>query len=69
MRDEWILDVLADLRAFAEMSGLNESAEQLHDTSLVIAAELAKKSAEVQTDQAGTHGRKHAELSGGYPAS
>ena len=41
MADEWILDVLADLKAFARKNGLVALAEQLDDTSLVAATELA----------------------------
>lgn len=45
MQNEWILDVLADLRTFARQNGLGELAEQIDDTRLVAAAELASKSA------------------------
>ena len=41
MQNEWILDVLADLKAFAQKNRLNVLAEQLDDTSLIAAAELA----------------------------
>ena len=41
MKNDWILDVLADLNAFAKANGLKALAEQLEDTSLVAAAELA----------------------------
>jgi len=41
MQDEWILDVLTDLRAFAQKNGLGLLAEQLDDTRLVAASELA----------------------------
>lgn len=41
MQDEWILDVLTDLRAFAQKNGLGLLAEQLDDTRLVAATELA----------------------------
>lgn len=43
MQDEWILDVLADLRAFASQNGLGVLAEQIDDTRIVAAAELASK--------------------------
>ena len=43
MKDDWILDVLADLRAFARSNGLIELAEQLEDSSLVAAAELTSR--------------------------
>lgn len=41
MPNKWIIDVLADLRAFAEMSGLQATAAQLEDASLVALAELS----------------------------
>jgi len=41
MRNEWILDVLADLQTFARDNGLSVLAEQLDDTRLVAATELA----------------------------
>ena len=43
MQNEWILDVLADLRGFARQNGLSSLAEMLDDTRLVAAAELASK--------------------------
>ena len=45
MQNEWILDVLADLGTFARQNGLVELAEQIDDTRLVAAAELAATSA------------------------
>ncbi|SPH24572.1 hypothetical protein DEA8626_03624 [Defluviimonas aquaemixtae] len=42
MQYEWILDVLSDLKAFAKCNGLAALAEQLDDTSLVAAAEIAQ---------------------------
>lgn len=41
MQNEWILDVLADLKTFAQKNGLGVLAEQLDDTRLVAATELA----------------------------
>lgn len=41
MRNEWILEVLADLRRFALLNGLPQLAEQLDDTALVAMAEIA----------------------------
>lgn len=41
MKDEWILDVLSDLRNFARGKGLVQLAEQLDDTALLAACELA----------------------------
>jgi len=39
MRNDWILDVLADLRSFAASNDLPLLAEQLDDTALVAVAE------------------------------
>lgn len=41
MQNEWILDVIADLKTFAQQNGLGVLAEQLDDTQLVAASELA----------------------------
>lgn len=40
-QNEWILDVLSDLNAFAVANGLTALAEQLDDTRLIAAAEIA----------------------------
>jgi len=40
-QNEWILDVLSDLNAFAVANGLTALAEQLDDTKLIAAAEIA----------------------------
>jgi hypothetical protein len=42
MQYTWILDVLTDLRTFAQANGLPALAEQLDDTSLVAATEIAQ---------------------------
>lgn len=41
MAHDWILDVLADLKAFAKQNGLVALSEQLDDTTLIAATELA----------------------------
>lgn len=41
MRRDWILDVLADLKAFARASDMPMLAEQLDDSALVALAEIA----------------------------
>ena len=41
MNADWILDVLTDLKSYATKNGLGVLAEQLDDTRLVAAAELA----------------------------
>lgn len=44
MKNEWILDVLADLKLFARKNGLVALAEQLDDTTLIAATELTSQS-------------------------
>ncbi|RFP88866.1 hypothetical protein DZK27_08135 [Rhodobacteraceae bacterium 63075] len=41
MQNDWILDVLADLRNFARSNGLPKLSEHLEDTALLAACELA----------------------------
>lgn len=43
MKNDWILDVLADLKTFAHSNGLKALAEQLEDTALVAAVEIASE--------------------------
>lgn len=40
MKYDWILDVLADLRTFAKVNGLEDLADQLDDTQKVASAEI-----------------------------
>ncbi len=40
MANDWIIDVLADLKAYATKNGLSALAAQLDDASLVAAAEI-----------------------------
>lgn len=54
MRNDWILDVLADLRSFAQSNDLPLLAEQLDDTALIAVAEISGKN-ERSAKQA--HGR------------
>jgi len=42
MRQDWMIDVLADLRSFAQQNGMKTLSEQLDDTILVAAAELSQ---------------------------
>lgn len=51
MRSDWILDVLADLKAFAHCNDLPALAEQIDDTALVALAEIAALT-ESATDRA-----------------
>ena len=46
MSNNWILDVLADLKSFALRNSLDALAEQLDDTTLVAATEIASKERE-----------------------
>ena len=41
MSQEWIIDVLIDLRKFAEKNNLGRLAEQLDDTIHIAAAEIS----------------------------
>lgn len=42
MTQDWIMDVLADLRSFAVQNEMKSLAEQLDDTLLVAASEIAQ---------------------------
>ncbi|MCH5374175.1 MAG: hypothetical protein JJ992_09375, partial [Planctomycetes bacterium] len=46
--NDWILDVLADLKSFASANGLGSLAEQLDDTTLIAAAEITSQREEAQ---------------------
>lgn len=52
-QNDWILDVLADLKAFASSNGLTAISEQLDDTMLVAAGELASLKDEACTQPHG----------------
>lgn len=52
-RNEWILDVLSDLNAFAVANGLSALAEQLDDTRLIAAAEIASLNDEAKAPSNG----------------
>lgn len=41
MGNDWIIDVLADLKTYARNNGLTALAAQLDDTVLIAAAEMA----------------------------
>lgn len=51
MQNDWILDVLTDLKAFAATNGLSQLSETLEDALVIATAELAYRSA--KTQQAG----------------
>ncbi len=58
MSNSWILDVLADLKSFAIRNEMPALAEQLDDTTLVAATEIASKEGgarrALKSDVAGT---------------
>ncbi|MEM8631265.1 MAG: hypothetical protein AAGF74_08510 [Pseudomonadota bacterium] len=56
MSNNWILDFLADLKMFARQNDLTALAEQLDDTTLVAATELAAKDARAATKAFGDAG-------------
>ena len=43
MANDWILDVLSDLKTFAQSNGLPALATQLDDATLIAATELASQ--------------------------
>lgn len=49
MKNDWILDVLADLRTFASSNDMGTLAEQLDNTMLVAASELVSRTGEAYT--------------------
>lgn len=57
MQNDWILDVLTDLRAFASANGLGALAEQLDDTTLVAATEIASMKQEAGAGADGSYGQ------------
>ena len=56
-QNEWILDVLSDLNAFAVANGLSTLAEQLDDTRLIAAAEIASMKDEARAPADGNRTR------------
>jgi len=56
MAHEWIVDILADLKAFAEMNGMAATAAGLDDATLIAMAELSSSDAD-QTAGDGTLAR------------
>lgn len=43
MANDWIIDVIADLKTYAETNGLSELADQLGDATLIAATEIASE--------------------------
>lgn len=50
MTHNWIIDVLSDLRTFAEKNGLEELALQLDNAQLMAALEIAAKTEGLRSD-------------------
>lgn len=66
MSQEWMIDVLTDLKKFAHSNGLMALAEQLDDTILVATNEL--KTAENGQGQSGGYANTNRILSGAIAA-
>ena len=64
MHNDWILDVLADLKSFASANGLNGLAEQLDDTTLIAAAEIASHNDEAHAQVNGEQGQPGSNIGG-----
>lgn len=62
MKNEWILDVLADLKTFAKANGMPSLAEQLADTADLAAIEISSVEKRART----VNGDEH--KFGGYSA-
>ncbi|TDL91458.1 hypothetical protein E2L05_00700 [Meridianimarinicoccus aquatilis] len=58
MRQDWILDVLADLRTFARQNSYSALAEQLDDTLIVAASELKSGDRHFKAGQTDSHERQ-----------
>jgi len=59
MANDWILDVLTDLKAYARKNGLSALADQLDESTLIAATEIASmegKAPQVAMRNAGTSG-------------
>ena len=63
MHNAWILDVLADLQAFARQNGMTALSDHLDDTRLLAALELARDNEGMQADD-GSPGLAVGRLSG-----
>ncbi|MCC6306411.1 MAG: hypothetical protein IT545_14620 [Rhodobacteraceae bacterium] len=71
MQHDWIIDVLTDLAAFAQQNGMAALAEQLEDSKLIAAGELAAARhgapGRAAGDAAATLGFHRAVAGGGEP--
>ncbi|MEQ8896498.1 MAG: hypothetical protein RID23_05365 [Roseovarius sp.] len=57
METEWILDVLADLRTYARQNGLPALAEQIDETCLLAAVEIASTAEGLPGHERGAAGK------------
>ncbi len=62
--NDWILDVLADLKSFATANGLGALAEQLDDTTLIAAAEISSRKEEARQQINGDTGKLESNIGG-----
>ncbi|MEL7345192.1 MAG: hypothetical protein AAFN59_10080 [Pseudomonadota bacterium] len=51
MANDWILDVLSDLKSFADGNGLPALALQLQDATLIAATELASQEGPLERER------------------
>lgn len=66
MQDDWLLDVLTDLRTFADKKGLNATADALAEACLLAAADLKRDAMCEGLDRTGTDGDRTGKLFGGH---
>ena len=71
MANDWIIDVLADLKTYAKKNGLSVLAKQLEDTTLIAATEIASvedRAPETANWEIGDTGRYYRAASAGENA-
>lgn len=62
MANDWIIDVLADLKTYSKKNGLSVLAKQLDETTLIAATEIAsaqEKASETANWELGDTGRHY----------
>ncbi len=64
MRKEWIIDVLADLKAFAEVNELEATVAGLDDAMLVAMAELSSLEARSEAGESRLVRARHEQAAG-----
>lgn len=65
MKNDWILDVLADLKSFAQTNGLPALADQLRSTADLAAIEIASAEAKAEVRNGDEYAtRPHLEQAG-----